>query len=90
MSTLFYTAAVVDGEFRSSLPPDHRSYGRVLRDGTLIEIDGPRHANRGPEGTMCGIPASEIVLVGVAFAPDVPGACARCLAATRDFVEEDG
>jgi len=74
----FYTAAVRSGEFESTSRPEERPYGRVLVDGALTKITGLRHANAGPEGTLCGIPGSEVVLVGTAFAPEAGGACSAC------------
>ena len=76
----FYTAAVRTGEFESTSGPEDRPYGRVLVDGALTKITGLRHANAGPEGTLCGIPGSEVVLVGTAFAPETGGACTACMA----------
>lgn len=82
--TRFYTAAVRDGEFTANAPADPRSYGRILPDGALVEITGERHASAGATGTLCGIPAGDVVLVGTAFAPNESGACSRCLAKAID------
>lgn len=76
----FYTAAVRTGEFESTSGAEARPYGRVLVEGALTKITGPRHANAGPEGTLCGIPGSAVVLVGTAFAPETGGACNACIA----------
>ena len=68
-----------DRRLSTTPPPDQLMFGRVLRDGSLVEITGPRHASLGAQGTPCGLPASREVLVGVAFSPDTPGACDRYL-----------
>ena len=78
MATVFFTASARDRDFTASAPPSPRPYGRVLPDGALIALNGPRHAMTQGQ-TVCGIPASEVVYLGTAFAPEEPGACPDCL-----------
>jgi hypothetical protein len=84
-----YTAVARESEVRSEHAPVNTPLGPQFPAGTPLKLLGLRHAPN-EEGTLCGIPADEIVYLGTAFAPDVPGACLACMAeAERLDIEDD-
>ncbi len=85
----FYTAVARESEVRSELAPVSTPLGPQFPTGTPLKLLGLRHAPN-DEGTLCDIPAEEIVYLGTAFAPDEPGACLACMAeAERLDIEDD-
>ncbi|HUE06459.1 MAG TPA: hypothetical protein VMP41_03455 [Acidimicrobiales bacterium] len=84
----FYTAVARKSEVRSEHAPVSTPLGLQFPAGTPLKLLGSRHAPN-DEGTLCGIPAEEIVYVGTAFAPDVPGACLVCMAEAEQLDLED-
>jgi hypothetical protein len=52
---------------------------QVLADGRVV--DGREHAMAG-DATLCGIPATEVVLVRHLFQPETRFACPECAART--------
>jgi hypothetical protein len=75
----FYTAVGKVSEVRSEHAPVSTPLGPQFPAGTPLKLLGLRHAPN-DEGAVCGIGADEIVYLGTAFAPDVPGACLVCVA----------
>lgn len=85
---LFATAVAREDEVESDVAPGWTLHGREFPKGAVLKLHGPRHAMGGDGRTFCGIPKSELVLLGAGFAPESPGACSMCQVELERWGEE--
>lgn len=78
----------IASEVRSEQDPISTPLGPQFPAGTPHKLNGLRHAPN-DQGTLCGIPADELVYLGTAFAPDMPGACPVCMAEAERLDDSD-